>query len=831
MKFYTSVLPYRGRLLVRGVNHDGSHKKFRINYKPSLFIPSGKESKYKTLDGSNVGKVTFESMPEAKKWIEQYKGVSDFKYYGNTKYQYPFIADEFPDKIDWDIKQIRILTIDIECESENGFPNPDEAIEPLISITVKEHTTKKIIVFGMNDFVNDRDDVKFIKCETETALIEKFLEFWLDYNPDIVTGWNVKFFDIPFLMNRFRRLMGDEYILQFSPWGVVSESSAKVSGWENKQEKKTWDIMGIAVLDYLDLYRKHTFVRRESYRLDHIGDVELGEKKHENPFDTFKEFYQKDYQQFIEYNIQDVELVDKLEDKMKLIELHLTMAYEAKVNYQDCFGQVRIWDTIIFNHLKSKNIVAPAVVESKESRGYEGAYVKDPVVGFHDWIVSFDLNSLYPHLIMQYNISPETFIDCEKGVVNVENMLNQKSDLSGLDGATITPNGARFRTDKQGFLPELMDKLYKERVIYKNKMAKAKALYEETGDKRLKNDITKNYNIQLSRKIALNSAYGAIGNQYFRYYDVRHAEGITMAGQLTIRWIERDVNDYLNKLLGTKSVTYVVASDTDSIYVKLGGMVDKIFKDQSDNRKIVKILDKFSEEKLQPFIDSSFAKLAKYVNAYDQKMIMKREVIANKGIWTAKKRYILNVFNEDGINLKEPKLKIMGIEAVKSSTPAPCRVKIKEALNVIMNKDEPALIDFIENFRTHFKKLPPEDIAYPRSCNNLKKYSSTKDIYLKGTPIHVRGALLYNTLLKKHKLSKYETIQSGDKIKFISLKEPNTLRENVISFSNQLPKEFKLHQYIDYDEMFTKSFLEPLRFIVNAIGWNFEKKSNLDEFF
>ena len=831
MKFYTSVLPYRGRLLVRGVNHDGSHKKFRINYKPSLFIPSGKESKYKTLDGSNVGKVTFESMPEAKKWIEQYKGVSDFKYYGNTKYQYPFIADEFPDKIDWDIKQIRILTIDIECESENGFPNPDEAIEPLISITVKEHTTKKIIVFGMNDFVNDRDDVKFIKCETETALIEKFLEFWLDYNPDIITGWNVKFFDIPFLMNRFRRLMGDEYILQFSPWGVVSESSSKVSGWENKQEKKTWDMMGIAVLDYLDLYRKHTFVRRESYRLDHIGDVELGEKKHENPFDTFKEFYQKDYQQFIEYNIQDVELVDKLEDKMKLIELHLTMAYEAKVNYQDCFGQVRIWDTIIFNHLKSKNIVAPAIVEEKVSRGYEGAYVKDPVVGFHDWIVSFDLNSLYPHLIMQYNISPETFIDCEEGVVNVENMLNQKSDLSGLDGATITPNGARFRTDKQGFLPELMDKLYKERVIYKNKMAKAKALYEETGDKRLKNDITKNYNIQLSRKIALNSAYGAIGNQYFRYYDVRHAEGITMAGQLTIRWIERDVNDYLNKLLGTKNVTYVVASDTDSIYVKLGGMVDKIFKDQSDNRKIVKILDKFSEEKLQPFIDSSFAKLAKYVNAYDQKMIMKREVIANKGIWTAKKRYILNVFNEDGINLKEPKLKIMGIEAVKSSTPAPCRVKIKEALNVIMNKDESALIDFIENFRTHFKKLPPEDIAYPRSCNNLKKYSSTKDIYLKGTPIHVRGALLYNTLLKKHKLSKYETIQSGDKIKFISLKEPNTLRENVISFSNQLPKEFKLHQYIDYDEMFTKSFLEPLRFIVNAIGWNFEKKSNLDEFF
>ena len=831
MKFYTSVLPFRGKLLVRGVNHDGSHKKFRINYQPSLFIPSKKESKYKTLDGRNVGKIKFNSILEAKKWIEQYKDVTNFEYFGNTRYQYPFIADQFPDKVNWDIKQIRILTIDIECESENGFPNSDEATEPLISITVKEHTTKKIIVFGMDNFVNDREDVKYFKCSTERELIEKFLEFWLDYNPDIITGWNVKFFDIPFLMNRFRRLMGDEYILQFSPWGVVSQQSTKVTAKGFNKEQNYWDIMGVSILDYLDLYRKHTFIRRESYRLDYISKVELGETKAENPYDTFKEFYTKNYQQFIEYNIQDVELVDKLEDKMKLIELHLTMAYEAKVNYQDCFGQVRIWDTIIFNHLKSKNIVIPAVVESKQSRGYEGAYVKDPVVGFHDWIVSFDLNSLYPHLIMQYNISPETMVGYEPNRVNVENMLNQKSNLSDLDKRTITPNGAQFRTDKQGFLPELMDKLYKERVIYKDKLAKAKALYQETGDKRLKNEISTNYNIQLSRKIALNSAYGAIGNQYFRYFDVRHAEGITMAGQLTIRWIERDVNKYLNTLLKTKNTTYVVASDTDSIYIKLGTVVDKIFKDKSNNKKIVKVLDKFCEEKLQPFIDSSFAKLAKYVKAYDQKMIMKREVIANKGIWTAKKRYILNVFNEEGLNLKEPKLKIMGIEAVKSSTPAPCRVKIKEALKVIMTKDQSALIDFIENFRTHFKKLPPEDIAYPRSCNNLKKYSSTKDIYQKSTPIHVRGALLYNNLLKKNKLVKYETIQDGDKIKFIALKEPNSLRENVISFSSRLPKEFKLHQYINYDEMFTKSFLEPLRFIVNAIGWNFEKKSNLDEFF
>ena len=827
MKFYTSVLPYRGRLLVRGVENDGTQKKYRINYKPSLFIPTAKESKYKTLDGRNVSEVKFSSIPEATKWINEYKDITNFEYFGNTKHQYPFIAEEFPDKIDWDLAQVKLLTIDIECESENGFPSPDKADEPLICITVKDHTSKKIIVFGMGNFVNDREDVQYINCVTETGLIETFTRFWVEYNPNIITGWNVKFFDIPYLMNRFRYLMGDEWILQYSPWGVVEQRSTR--GY-NKQEN-FYDILGVDVLDYLDLYRKHTFVRRESYKLDYVGEVELGENKNENPYDTFKEFYQNDYQKFVEYNIQDVELVDKLEDKMQLIALHLTMAYEAKVNYQDVFGQVRIWDTIIYNHLRSKNIVPPAITESKESFGYEGAYVKDPVVGFHDWIASFDLNSLYPHLIMQYNISPETMVGFEPNRVNVENMLNQESDLSDLENRTMTPNGAQFRTDKRGFLPELMDTLYQERVIYKKKMLEAKSLYQQTGDKKYWFDIAKNHNIQLARKIALNSAYGAIGNQYFRYFDVRHAEGITMAGQLTIRWIERDVNEFLNKMLKTTNVSYVVASDTDSIYIRLGEVVNRIFKDKSDTRKVVRIMDKFCEETLQPQIDKSFEKLAKYVHAYEQKMIMKREVIANKGIWTAKKRYILNVYNEEGVELKEPKLKIMGIEAVKSSTPAPCRAKIKEALKVIMTKDEPALIQFIDDFRQKFKKLRPEDIAYPRSCNNLKKYSSRTTIYKKSCPIHVRGSLLYNNLLKKHKLKKYEQVQEGDKIKFVQLKEPNPLRENVISFIGVLPKEFDLHKYIDYDNQFDKSFLEPLRFIVNAIDWSFERQSTLDEFF
>ena len=471
MKFYTSVLPHKGRLLVRGIDHDGSHKKFKVNYKPTLFTPVQEETGYKTLDGRNVTKIQHESMYEARKWIDEYKGVTNFEYFGNTRFQYPYIADKFPGKVDWDLKQIRLITIDIECESENGFPDPSLASQPLICITVKDHVRKSIIVFGCGNFVNDRDDVKYYKCSTERDLIEKFTKFWVAYNPDIVTGWNVKFFDIPYLMNRFRYLMGDEFVNQFSPWGIVTSNSAKITAKGFNREQNYYDILGVSVLDYLDLYRKHTFVRQESYKLDYIGEVELGENKLENPYDTFKEFYQNDYQLFVEYNIQDVEIVDKLEDKMQLIALHLTMAYEGKVNYQDVFGQVRMWDTIIFNYLKENKLVCPAVNNNEYSGGYEGAYVKDPVVGFHDWICSFDLNSLYPHLIMQYNISPETMVGFEPDKVNVVDMLNEKSDLSDLDNRTITPNGAQFRTDKRGFLPELMDTLYQERVIYKKENA------------------------------------------------------------------------------------------------------------------------------------------------------------------------------------------------------------------------------------------------------------------------------------------------------------------------------------------------------------------------
>jgi DNA polymerase elongation subunit (family B) len=447
--------------------------------------------------------------------------------------------------------------------------------------------------------------------------------------------------------------------------------------------------------------------------------------------------------------------------------------------------------------------------------------------------VNFDLNSLYPHLIMQYNISPETLLEEKHPTASVDKILNQSISFEMYKDYAVCANGAMFRKDVRGFLPELMEKMYEDRVIFKKKMIEAKKQYEKKKTKDLEKEIARCNNIQMAKKISLNSAYGAIGNQYFRYYKLENAEAITLSGQVSIRWIESKMNAYLNKLLKTENVDYVIASDTDSIYLNMGPVVETVFKGrEKTTESIVSFLDKVASMELEKYIEGSYQELADYVNAYDQKMQMKRENIADRGIWTAKKRYILNVWDSEGVRYEEPKLKMMGIEAVKSSTPAPCRKMIKDALKLMMSGTEDEVIEFIENARKEFKKLPPEQISFPRSASDVQKYSSSSMIYEKGTPIHVRGALLFNHYIKQNKLTnKYSLIQNGEKIKFVYLKKPNSIHENIISFIQEFPKELNLDRYIDYDLQFEKAFLEPLKIILDAIGWSVEKTVNLDSFF
>jgi DNA polymerase elongation subunit (family B) len=837
MKFYTHVAQWGNQLLVRAVEN-GVRSNFKVKYEPTLYVPVQKETGWTTLEGKNVSPMNFLSIKEAKEFVEQYQSQPHLVY-GMTQFPYTYIAEKYSKQIQFDSSQMRIVTIDIEVECENGFPNADKALEPMLAITIKNHDTGRIKVWGLHDYHNDREDVQYIKCQTERELLAQFLAWWESDYPDVITGWNTEFFDIPYICNRIKSVMGEEAMKRLSPWGIVNSRMVN-SGYGRKDQ--VYDIVGVVEVDYLQLYRKFTYSAQESYRLDHIAFVELGERKDENPYETFRDWYTKDYQSFLDYNIQDVELVDRLDDKMKLIDLILTMTYEAKVNISDSFTSVKYWDVLIYNHLLKRKIVIPQKTSHK-SKGekYVGAYVKEPQVGQHKWVMSFDLNSLYPHLIMQYNISPETLLPEKRLPVDVDHLLDNKP-LPKLEGATFTPNGAVFHKRHQGFLPEMMQSMYNDRTIYKKKMLQAKQQYEDTKDAKYLKDVSRYNNIQMARKISLNSAYGAIGNEWFRYYDLRIAEGITTSGQFSIRWIEKSLNMYLNKLLKTEGEDYVIASDTDSVYITFDKLVNTVLKERegesedSYRGRAVDFLDTVAQEKIEPFIDKSYQALASYVNAYEQKMQMAREVIADKGIWTAKKRYILNAWDVEGVRYQEPQLKIMGIEAVKSSTPAPCRDKIKECLKIIMSGTEKDVNNFIQEFREEFLQLSPEEIGFPRSVNGIQKWSDSASIFKKGTPMHIKGVILYNHFVRQQKLTnKYPLIQEGEKIKFLNMRTPNRMQSNVISFMTKLPKELDIHSHLDYDIQFEKAFIEPLTFIMNQIGWNIDRsygtQMTLEDFF
>ncbi len=830
MRFYTNVQMVGDNFLVRGYE-DGKHFMTREKFYPTLFVPSKRKTKYKTLEGEYVESVDPGTVRECREFIRKYDEVENFRIYGNDRYIYQYISEKYPEEeIKFDVSKIKITTLDIEVKSENGFPDVESAAEEILLISIQDYNTKQIRTWGQGGFNNKQENVIYKGFNSEYELLNDFINWWMveDNTPEVVTGWNIELYDIPYLTRRLDRVLGEKLKKRFSPWGLVTEDEIYIAG----RKHITYDVGGVTQLDYLNLYKKFTYKAQESYRLDHIANVELGQKKLDHSeFNTFKDFYTQGWQKFVEYNIIDVELVDRLEDKMKLIELAIVMAYDAKANYADVFSQVRMWDTIIYNYLKKRNIVIPPKERSDKTEKYAGAYVKEPIPGKYDWVVSFDLNSLYPHLIMQYNISPETLVDARHPTVTVDRILSEDEVIEG--EYAVCANGAQYRKDVRGFLPELMEKIYEDRTIYKKKMLEAKQQYEKRKTKKLEKEIARCNNIQMARKIQLNSAYGAIGNQYFRYYKLANAEAITLSGQVSIRWIEDRMNRYLNKILKTEDVDYVIASDTDSIYLNLGPLVQTIFKGREENdQRIVSFLNKVCEVEFEKYISDSYQTLASYVNAYDQKMFMKRENIADRGIWTAKKRYILNVWDSEGVRYEEPKLKMMGIEAVKSSTPAPCRKMIKDALKLMMNGTEEDVIDFIDKSRKEFKSLPPEDISFPRTVSDVKKYYSYTTIYVKGTPIHCRGALLFNHYVNKKKLTnKYSLIQNGEKIKFCYLKKPNIIQENVISFIQDFPKELDLEKYVDYDLQFEKSFVEPLKAILDAIGWNVEKTVNLELFF
>ena len=835
MDFYTNVCRSRDKILVIG--YKGKTKqKVAVNYRPNHYILSKKsESPYKSLDGRNLEVVNLNSMGGARKFREKYSGVEGFEVHGYDRYVYTYLADKFQGDIKFDTSLIKTATLDIECECEDGFPEPILAAEKINAISIKPFG-KECQVFGIGPWEHNQNLV-YHNCKNETDLLQKFIKYWRTEWFDIITGWNVNSFDITYLCNRIDKILGEDEHKKLSPWGQSHTREYTSMGYQKNQ---IFELSGVNIVDYLELYRKNTFHNQESYKLDYIAQFELGKGKLDySDFGSLHTLYRQDYGKFLEYNVRDVVLVEELEEKLGFIDLIITMAYSAKCNYIDTFGMVKYWETIIYNFLKDQNIQTPPQrlkTGNDKNKPIVGAYVKEPIVGGHNWVMSFDLNSLYPHLIMQYNISPEKMLKGNRQDVTVDRMLNKECDLSYCKqtNTAVAPNGVLFSRDKQGMFPELMETFYEERKKWKGKMIEYQKEKERTTDtvrrKQLDTLIKRAYNNQQVRKIALNSAYGAMANQYFAFFSIDMAEAITLSGQLAIRWAEKICNEYLNKVLKTDNEDYVIAIDTDSIYITVDKLVNQVLPDAPKD-KVIDFLSK-AEVQIENVLEKGFIDLANYTNAFEQKMEMGREVIADRGIWTAKKRYILNVHDNEGVRLAEPKLKMMGIETAKSSTPLWVRKKLEEALKVVMTGDEQELWQFVETARKEFRNLPVEDASFPRGCKGLVQYQDSTNIYSKGTPIHVRGSLLFNHHLREKSLDmRYETIKNGEKIHFTYLTTPNPINENVISFTSVLPKEFDLHRFVDYDMQFDKSFVEPLKNIVQLINWNVEPVASLDSFF
>ena len=835
MSFYTSVHMHFDDILLRATNSSGQRIQRKIKYKPTHYISTtAPNARYNTIKGEPVEPVFFNSIKEARDFRKKYEGIDNFNIYGLNNYPYTFINENYKGIIKWDINLVKILYFDIEVISDQGFPRADHASHEVVAISMRMNN--KIYLLGNQPYTPESSEVEYFHCTSEEKLLWKFLELWQLLDPDVVSGWNINGFDIPYMVNRLNNVLGENTANKLSPWGLVNARVVNIMG----REQTFYDLIGLAILDYLDIYKKFTFKEHESYKLDAIAFEELGEKKIDySEYESIQGLYRKNYKLFLDYNLKDTLLVYKLDLKLKFIEQALAIAYLAKINYLDSMTSVRMWDVIIHNHLLEQNIVVPPQVMQNKENQIMGAYVKEPVARRYDWVASFDAASMYPMLIIQYNISPET-------LVTPKFMLKYSLDeiLAGAyekdegiqeylkRGNCIAGNGVIFSKTKKGFLPELMDKFFTSRSVYKKKYIEAEQNAEVAKTKSEKDkwelEAKQMYNLQLAFKIILNSAYGSLSNVYFRYFDVKMAEAVTYSGQMALMTIEQHVNKYLNGILQSNNKDYVIAVDTDSVYLELGGLVQSVYGDKVDTKDAITFMDKACKEVIGKEIAKAFDKLARYTNAMENRMVMKREVLADRGIWVAKKRYILNMWDKEGVRYEEPQLKMMGVEAIRTTTPYVCREKIKAAFKIMMQKHESDLQTFIQEFKSEFFTLPFEDIARPSNCNNLSQYSDRDSIYKKGTPIHVKGALIYNNMLRAHGIEKqFVEVMEGEKIRYSYLKLPNPAQAAVISCPSMLPRQFGLDKYIDYDTQFEKVFLDPITKISKLIGWDAEKRATL----
>lgn len=897
--FFLTIEQLGDTLVERYIDSDGEECTRRIEYQPSMFHHAmpGVETKYQDIYGKYCIKKSFDNIKDARGWMKRMQDVGQDSM-GMDDFKLAYLADTYGSEIIYDRRKIRIANCDIEVTAPE-FPHAEQAKWPIDAITHYDSIDDKYYVFDLlesqfgkverwdmikaalpesegGDEVPQHilDKVVYMPFDSEQELLVEYIRLWEEKPPVVFTGWNIEGFDIPYILNRIKNVLGANAVKRMSPMGkVTSKVITNMYG-----DKEIFNILGVSILDYMDLYKKFSFTNQPTYNLDYIAEYETGKGKlkYDCPINKLRE---RNHQRYISYNIVDVDCVQEIDIKRQFIELSLSLAYYSKMQIQSVFSPIKTWDAIIFNSLKSQNKVIPMQI-SHSKQSYPGAYVKEPVPNSYKYIMSFDLTSLYPSIIRQVGISPETI----RGTFNLHPLSEYIAGTAPRPSEeySCSPNGWMFDKTIDGVIPVEITKVFNQRKEHKGYMLIAQrnaelvksAIHHGTfgrlGD--IKIDMRKDFDqdtknnldnlskdaldhlldlceraaiaantAQINRKLLINSLYGALGNVWFRYYDLRNASAITVFGQMAIQWIERNINEYLNRVIGTENYSYVIAGDTDSVYVCVDKLIEKVGEHKfKDTNHLVDFLSKFAAEKMEPAIDKAFRDMCIYMNNKEHLMFMDREAISapplgSKGIggfWTAKKRYALNVWDMEGTRYAEPKLKIMGLETQKSSTPKAVQKALKECIRRMLQEGEASLQTYYKEFESEFKQLPYKTIAAVSSANNIGKFDDNGYPGMK-CPYHVRGALTYNRATKG--FEGIAPIMEGEKVMVLPLKEPNPFNDKCISWpsGNDLPREIEeqvLH-YMDFQVLFDKTFVKPLSSFTEAAKLQHERKATLADMF
>ena len=832
MKFYTACALKGNKILVRGYRN-GVRFTDTVAFKPSLYIKTDKDSKYRSLNGVKVKRMIFDTLYDCRQFLDQYRDLDDCPIYGNTDFLTQYLMETYEAEVEYDLSKIKVAYLDLECESEDGFPDLDNPNEKINLMSIRVDGATYVITSKPVDLPN----CKVILTSSEKELIKKTFEVLAKEDVDIISGWNIKLFDMPYIIGRAKLFFDEKEIQEWLPFGLMKMRETDIGG----KVYKIYEFPGYTILDYMDLYKKFSGTSQESYALNFIAKAELDAQKLDySEYGSLREFYRNDFQKFAEYNVQDAVLVEQLDNKLRLIDLAVSIAYEAKITFDTVFFATRIWETICCDYLFKQSIIPPLKRSYAKDDQFVGAYVKDVTPGLYKNIVSFDATSLYPSIIMQWNISPETCENSDSSLNADDFLKNKRTSIPDIiedaesRSCCLACNGSMFTRNVKGFIPVLIEKTFNQRKEAKSKMIDLEREYEASKNQDLLPRIAALKIRQSVKKILANSLYGCLGNPAFVYSAPHLATAVTVTGQVIIRKAENCMNEYIQRITKTNS-DYVIAVDTDSVYLNLDPIVEQISK-KTKIADITEFINQVCEQKIQPEFKKEMELLAYTIGCPENKIFFKREAIASAGMFIAKKRYALLMQDLEGVRFADPKLKIMGLETARSSTPAVVRSKLKDCIRIILTKTPEELRDYVDEFYDAFMIMPIEDVAAPRGVKGINKYKDNSNIYKTGTPIATKAALLHNAYTKKLNIDKeVQSIKENDKMKFVFVKVPNPYgmggKDAVMGFINKPPKQFQLEKYIDRKKQFEKTFQEPLDNILQAINWSISKQATLDSFF